>query len=321
MKKASIAVVLLLAVLAPGQPAFGWGSATHALIGHELRAQAGPVDLDEIYGSMAPDLFNFLFVTPYAPLSPYLYGVSHGDGAEVRAALRRGWEKAELYGFVGHNDLWGSDLTAHHASLTLSADEGYVITKARALHEILILVPEYAALGLPEAVSLEICHNLVESAGDLLVAAADPGLGAQMVAAAQRPAGPLQGLLARAWTDGLVAYAAGAGVTLTPEQAAGVIVGSEAWFRNRMISYGTLLQQEPAVAFEGVVLDFESLAEAYLAFLGVTLPPGTDLKPLIRYGLAQSTTLCAGDYFDEVAATVGLTGFELRSRRVLQKGR
>lgn len=320
MKKLTIALALLLvAALAPAGPAYGWGSATHAYIGHELRAQAGPVDLDEVYGSMAPDLFNFLFATPYAPFSGYLYGLSHGEGAELRRALRHGWEKAELYGFLGHNDLWGSDLTAHHAALTLAPDEGYIITKALALHEVLMTVPEYAALGLSDAASLDICHNLVESAGDLLIAGAEPEVGALMAASAMRPAGPLQGLLTRAWAPGLVGYAASLGVALTPEQAAGIIVGSEAWFRNRMLSFGALLQQPPAVAFAGVVADFNNLAVAYLASLGVTLPPGTDLTPLIAFGLQQGMALCAPDYLTEVEATADDTAFQLRSRRALQR--
>jgi len=279
------------------------------------------VDLDEVYGSMAPDLFNWLFATPYAPLSPYLYGVSHGNGAELRQALKKGWEKAGLYGFLGHNDLWGSDLTAHHASRTLDPDEGYIITKALALHDILMTVPEYQALGLTPEASLEICHNLVESAGDLIVAGAEPEVGALMTASAMRPAQPLQELLARAWTAGLVGYAAGVGLPLTPAQAAAVIVGSEAYFRNRMISFGALLQQPPAVALEGVVLDFETLAAAYLASLGVPLPPGIDLKPLIRFGLGQSMALCAGDYLAEVDATVRLTSLELKRHKALQKAR
>ncbi len=322
MKQAAIAMVLLgLVATAPAPPAFGWGSATHALIGHEMRAQAGPVDLDEIYGSMAPDLFNFLFLTPYEPFSPYLYGLSHGNGQQLRAALRRGWEKAELYGFLGHNDLWGSDLTAHHASRTLAPGEGYVITKALELHEFLSLIPAYAELGLPPEVSLEVCHNLVESAGDLLVAAAEPRVGAWMRAAAMRPAAPLQGLLSRAWTGGLVAYSAGIGAPLTAEQAAGVILGAEAAFRTRIIGYGTLLQQTPDVAFEGVVQDFATLAAGYLASLGVVLPPGTDLAPLIGVGLAQSMTLCGPDYLAETEATVAFTQRELRRRRALQRAR
>ena len=314
MRTTSKALVFLLAAaLAPAAPAFGWGSATHAYIGHELRSQAGPTDLDEIYGSMAPDLFNFLFATPYAPLYPYLYGLSHGDGAEVSAALRRGWEKAVLYGFLGHSDVNGSDLTAHHASLTLDPGEGYVITKALALQQILAQVPEFAALGLTDAASLDVCHNLVETAGDLLMAGAQPRVGAWMTASAARPAGPLQGLLTRAWTAGLVEHAASLGLALSTEEAAGIIIGSEAWFRDRIAGMGVMLQQDPAAAFDGAVLDFAAFAEAYLASFGVTLPPGTDLSPLIAFGLAQSMSLCSADYLVEVDATIAMTEQQLRS--------
>jgi len=319
MRKASIVLALLLAVaLAPAGPAFGWGSATHAYIGHELRTQAGPVDLDEVYGSMAPDLFNFVFIKPeLAPLVPYLYGLTHGEGAELRRALRHGWEKAELYGFLGHSELRGSDLTAHIASRTLDPAEGYIITKALALNDILVLDPRYAALvalGLTPEASLEICHNLVESAGDLIIAEASPRVGRLMEASAMRPAQPLRGLLLRAWTPGLVVDAG-----LTPEQAAALIVGWEDWFRDRVYSFGVLLQQPPPVPFAGVVMDFAALAEAYLLSLGVTLPPGTDLTPLISDGLATAKGLCEGDYLAEVKATVRFTSLELKRRKALQK--
>jgi hypothetical protein len=320
MKKLTIVLALLLvAALAPASPAFGWGSATHAYVGHELRTQAGPVDLDEIYGSMAPDLFNFLFASPdyplLQPLVPYLYGLTHGDGAAVRGALRHGWEKAGLYGFLGHSELRGSDLTAHVASLTLDPAEGYIITKALALNEIMMTVPAYAALGLSDAASLEVCHNLVESAGDLLIAGAAPKVGTWMTASTRRPAQPLRGLLLRAWTPGLVAHG------LTQQQAAALIVGWEGWFRNRMASYGVLMQQPPAAAFAGVVQDFAALAQAYLASLGVVLPPGTDLSPLIAFGVDQAMDLCAGDYLEEVDETVEFTALQLKRSKALQVGR
>lgn len=51
----------------------------------------------------------------------------------------------------------------------------------------------------------------------------------------------------------------------------------------------------------------------------MTLPPGTDLAPLIAFGLQQGMTLCAGDYMTEVEATADGAAFLLRSRRALQK--
>lgn len=317
MRKTSVALALLLAtaMLVPAGPAFGWGSATHAYIGHALRTQAGPVDLDEVYGSMAPDLFNFVFLDPtLAPLVPYLYGLTHGEDLEVRRALRRGWEKAEVYGFLSHNEAWAADLTAHVASRTLDPTVGYVITKARALSAILMTIPEYAALGLTEAQSVDICHNLIESAGDLIIAEASPQVGALMEASAMRPAGPLQQLLVRAWTPGLVANAG-----LTAEEAAALIIGWDTWFRDRVSSFGDLLQQPAPAPFQGVVADFATLAEAYLAAFGITLPPGTDLTPLIAVGIQQAMALCAPDYLTEVNATVKYTGAQLRRHRVLQK--
>jgi hypothetical protein len=180
----------------------------------------------------------------------------------------------------------------------------------------MMTIPEYAALGLTEAQSIEICHNLVETAGELIIAAASPGVGRLMEASAMRPADPLQRLLVRAWSPGLVADAG-----LTPEQAAALIVGWETWFRERVYSFGILLQQPAPVPFQGVVADFAALAEAYLASFGIILPAGTDLTPLIAAGIGQGMALCAGDYLDEVNATVRYTGAQLRRHRALQKGR
>jgi hypothetical protein len=320
MRKASIALAFLLtAVLLPAGTAFGWGSATHAYIGHELRAQAGPVDLDEVYGSMAPDLFTFLFADPnydqLEPLVPYLYGLTHGDGAAVRGALRHGWEKAELYGFLGHSELRGADRTAHLASLTLDPAEGYIITKARALNAILMTIPAYADLGLSDAAALEVCHNLVESAGDLIIADASPRVGKLMVASATRPAQPLRGLLVRAWSPGLMQAG------MTPAEAEAFIVGWEGWFRSRVASFGWLLQQPPPAPFNGVVQDFAALATAYLASLGYPAPPQDTLEMLIAYGIVAAANLCRDDYLPEVEETIEYTSLQLRRFKALQKAR
>ena len=88
-----------------------------------------------------------------------------------------------------------------------------------------------------------------------------------------------------------------------------------------MVSYGVLMQQPPPVAFAGVVQDFAALSEAYLASLGVTLPPGTDLTPLIAFGLDQAMGLCAVDYLEEVEETVEFTALQLKRYKALQKAR
>ena len=76
IKKLSVTVFgfALFLALTMGQ-AYGWGSATHAYIDDHL-GKKGPVkNLNEIYGAMAPDVFNFLFSN--MDMMKYLYTVAH----------------------------------------------------------------------------------------------------------------------------------------------------------------------------------------------------------------------------------------------------
>lgn len=62
-KASAIAVVVILFSALTVTQAFGWGSAVHAYIDDHL-GRKGPVrNLNEIYGAMAPDVFNSFFQT------------------------------------------------------------------------------------------------------------------------------------------------------------------------------------------------------------------------------------------------------------------
>ena len=147
---------------------FGWGSATHAFISDQLKRKGGPQNLNEIYGSVAPDIFNYAFELD-SSVYALLHWETHDNFMQLWNAVEFGYEKSFAYGFVSHNDVWGADSTAHHASLTLIPDQGYVITKAIMLDSILMEYPSYAGLGLPEDIRIDMCHNVVEAAGDILI--------------------------------------------------------------------------------------------------------------------------------------------------------
>jgi len=102
-----------------------------------------PGDLDEIYGEHGAGPLQFSAVDrPTTRLStPYLYGLSHARDA-VRAALRHGWEKAVLYGFLVKRRL-GADFTATMRR-SRSSRIRVVITKGSLLQQILTAVPEYS---------------------------------------------------------------------------------------------------------------------------------------------------------------------------------
>ena len=103
--------VVLVSALTVSQ-AFSWGPATHAYIDDHL-GRKGPVrNLNEIYGGMAPDVFNYLF-SNIAWLN-YLYEETHYNGnILVWKKADTITEKAVAFGFVSHNGITGADGTAH----------------------------------------------------------------------------------------------------------------------------------------------------------------------------------------------------------------
>ena len=46
------------------QSGFCWGSAVHAYIADHLGKKAPLLNLNEVYGAMAPDVFNYMFDNP-----------------------------------------------------------------------------------------------------------------------------------------------------------------------------------------------------------------------------------------------------------------
>lgn len=50
-------------------------------------------------------------------------------------------------------------------------------------------------------------------------------------------------------------------------------------------------------------------AEAY----GITLPGGTDIVPIVAFGIRQFMKLCAGNYEEEITATAGEVGRRLEA--------
>ncbi len=113
--------------------AFSWNQATHAYIADHLGASAGHDNLNEMWGSVAPDFFNYVFDPALCPdwVADQTQGIDADTVLKVWDAADSEKEKALAYGFVSHNNDWGADHTAHEASLTLEPDQGYIIIKAK----------------------------------------------------------------------------------------------------------------------------------------------------------------------------------------------
>lgn len=287
--------------------AFAWEKGTHAYIADLLRKKGGAQNLEELYGAMAPDAFNFIFADP----GPWLYEQTHFLFGKVWDAAKTGTERSAAAGFLTHNNVWGADTTAHTASRTLDPGEGYIISKAKALHGMLMTDPTYAAFfGDPTVlgVALEICHNLVESAGDVILKSYDPALGRKLVSIVNRPKPTIQNLMVKAYAADLAEHAG-----ISRSDAAGLIIQAENEFRLGAIGYGYLLQGDDETLIANIVAQFKALAGAFLAAYGLPVPDDETLEALIRGGLDASMFLCAGDYMAEVNATVEFVAGNLKT--------
>jgi hypothetical protein len=188
MKVAPIVMaVIVMSMLLPGR-AHSWDPATHAYIEEHFYKKQGQLDdgvlYNRIYGANAIDIFNNNFTSPYLEFAAYLHDTTQNNFLKVWEKAGTKAEKAFAYGFVGHNNTWGMDSTAHISGITYGRGEGYVIAKAHVLA--VMLKPSLESqLGreLPDDVVVNICHYLVESGVDFLVRS--PENAALLIAAAE----------------------------------------------------------------------------------------------------------------------------------------
>ncbi|NIM91566.1 MAG: hypothetical protein GTO17_11535 [Candidatus Aminicenantes bacterium] len=306
MKKTFISVLTIFIGLAlVSSIAFPWGSATHAYIADHL-GQVGLLNLYEIYGAMVPDMFNYAFDLPPA-VQLFLHDLTHGqpNDESFMAVWNYGStmdEKSVGYGFVCHNDVWAADYTAHHQASKKKKKEGYVIFKAQKLNKKLRTHPEYGelyrSLGLPDEVAEEVCHNLVETAGDILIKREDPQIGQKVMDSA---------FIRPAWCVNFLVDAYG----LSGSMYAIIFGLVEPEFRSNMLGYGWVLlnlNEEAAISALGAQL--ANLAVIYLATKGITIDL-EDAMILADVGLREAMKLCMNDYMKEIDSTIDFVDEEL----------
>lgn len=289
--------------------AYPWGSAVHAYIADHLGKKIAPQNLNEMYGIMAPDLFNYAFDLGPASYAA-IYGATHYGFMKAWRAAILPLGKALAYGFVAHNDAWGADYTAHHAGRTVGLVEGYVIAKAQSLLAFLKTDPEYQALGLPDAIGLEVAHNLIETAVDILMKRADPFIGRRVAGSALLASPEFAPLFIKAFAPDLVPVFGGR-IRFTK-----AVIAADLEFRKLMIAYGQALQQDEETAVDLLSGQMTELARGFLAAYGIILPAGLDLKPLIVSAIQAGITLCAGDFLGEIQATTAFVKTNLAANGI-----
>jgi len=298
MKKQILAIGCVAAILFMFSVSnvFSWGSATHAYIGKKIGAKGGLKDFDEMYGSLAPDVFNYTFAEWYE----YIYKQTHYYAfMDMENAADKSLQKALSFGFVSHNGIWGADFTAHHSGITYGQSKGYVIKKAELLAG--IMGPLLTGQGLPLEPEdlLEVCHNFIEPAVDILMKRVDPGIGKKVMTAALLRTHAFPDMLVEVYAEGL------AGETgLNSNEAAQTIKTAEKDFRKITILYGMALSQPEETSVQLLAEQLASVAATYLRTLGYPIPEDANLTPLAVIGIQQGIELCKNDFKAEIAATI-----------------
>jgi len=315
MKKTFISVfTIFIGVALITSTAFPWGSATHAYIDDQIGKRLGPKNKNEIYGGMAPDIFNYAFDLPQ-PLYDYLRAETHGvygdttdDKYFMKVWNEAGWGFQENlgFGFVSHNDMWGADSTAHWRART-NPIEGYVITKAVILE--VALSDAWILLGIDHPdyypLRVELCHNLIETAGDIIIRRIDRRVGQKVMTSALTRHHSFPDLLVSAYAEGLINLPG-----MSYPKAVGLITTAEKEFRKMMILYGNALVRSEDKAIQ---LLAEQLAELAEIFVGI--PVSSELaEEALR--AAISVLEMYGDYYAEISATIDNVVLELESHGV-----
>ncbi len=315
MKKAfTLGILVPVFLLFSASMAFSWGSATHAYIAAKIGKIWPLMNANEMYGCMAPDLFNYVFtLTPeqMQVTNYYTHGTPGHEGfMDVwKKAKWWGYQKCLAFGYVAHNDVWGIDFTAHHWGVKIGQGVGYVILKASELLNENIDMGQgpfplwmiFYSIGLtnPED-QLELAHNLFETAGDIHLAQKDRLIGEKMIAAALARSNDFPGLLTSvmgaAWKDTIDAV--------------------EKEFRKSMALYGYALIRDQESAIINMA---EMMAQLGIEFLQAKgLPP---IDPTLARLLAEKVIRAAlplcHDYMTEVNATIGFVKANLQAHGVV----
>ena len=319
--KKSLLTLGLICVLLAMVPAaaFSWGDATHVYISDRLKARAGYNNLNEMWGSLGPDIFNFIFDDTLCPfwLAEQTHGTTDPDSFDPDSFMKV-WnaasttaEKALAYGFVSHNEVWGADFTAHIHGLTFGQDKGYIEAKAIVLLNTPINPTEphdsnlnptfgevFASIDMSLKQQRTIAHVIAEYAIDIMLKNhVDHLLGQKVKLAARFGSPKFPSLLVDAYAAD---YAENCPDIDLPT-ATYIITSAEAEYRGNMISYGQAISRAEPIAVKLIANQIVALAPG---FLGGELPiPEAYAVEIVKAAIYGSMAICP-DYVTEINATI-----------------
>jgi hypothetical protein len=284
------------------QPGLCWGSAVHAYIADHLGKKAPLLNLNEVYGAVAPDVFNYMFDNP--ALQQTLVMGTHYQSTLVWDAARFPTGKALAFGFVSHNELFGADHTAH---LYLSGyPDGYVIVKAKLLVPAVQYVLGQNGIAITDPdVLLTVCHTFTEFGLDVLLKKVDPQIGRKITMAALLRSPEMPFLLAQAYGSSL-------GGT---RQALKFIQPMEREFRKNMILYGQALSQDDATSVQLLAEQLAQMSAQYLALYQINVT-AEQIVPLIEFGMGEAMKNCQADFLQAISEIVQYVNTELKDNQI-----
>jgi hypothetical protein len=298
-----------LAILFVTTTAYPWNYATHAYIAGKIGKALPLANFNEMYGAMAPDLFNFEFslMTDLAlrrfthgipPDAAYYfpYPAPNQDFMQVWNLAGWGLKRSTAYGYISHNDAWGDDFVAHWRAFP-TADPtpptpipfpiympegyslqppGYVICLAATLDAGLAIEGIWTAMGFETdyATRLMFCHNIIEYAGDLALKRHDPLIGRNLILACALRTPEFRSLLKAAF----------------PNAYDSMIDAGEPEYRKMLMQYGLILLMPEQRAINMLAEQLADLAIDYLIFLGFPPEMVEPMKPqLVEFGIGALT--------------------------------
>jgi hypothetical protein len=306
---------LLLAVFMLGIStlAFGWGNATHVYLANRLGAKLGPVNLQEMYGALTPDVFNFMFDAN----GQFLSNKTHFDPKMVYNLARTPETKAIAFGFMTHNNVYGADLTAHGSPdnpnpIWPATKPGWVIKYGNLaaaklitpLSQILMSakpqgLPEESALYLASLLAPQMGHDLVETAVDLLIKKRqDPLIGLRMAIAARARTPETGELLAKAYAQDLSTFSG-----MGKDDAKALIIGAEAAYQQAMDQYGQAFMLPEGQLIPLLAQQSASIAEQLIE---VTMMMDPDLAALLGHGQSWDVTVNPSIVVDNIKSCMAL---------------
>jgi len=279
--------------------AFSWQFGTHAYIADHIGRERGLDNINEIYGAIAPDLFNNLF--DYPQYLNHLAYETHANFLKVWDPARGKLQKSLAYGFVSHGI---ADLRTHDRA------GGYAMVKARDF--LYPQLPSQIKEQVDEEILIEMLHVIVENAVDILLKRNDdPFIGQKITSAALTRSPQLPLLLVKAYA---LDFASAFGIS--PLEASRFIISVENEFRKSIILYGQMLTLDEPTAIQLISQETAGAAAGYLSLYGINL---TDLfeneEDLVNFIVELtylSISICESDYQEEIEATIDFVNHQLK---------